>query len=117
MLAQLTETQNPESYAAKKELLNQNHIALWDVAQQAIRKGSLDSDIKRALPNDIPELLERQPGIKTIGFNGKKAEALFDQFFGREKEITYYSLPSTSPANAGISFDALCERWRALFWP
>lgn len=115
MLAHLTGTQNPESYLAKMELLYQNHIALWDVAQQAIRKGSMDSDIKNAVPNEIRELLKRNPGIKIIGFNGKKAEALFDKFFEREKGMTYWSLPSTSPANAGITFDALCGQWAVLF--
>lgn len=115
MLAHLTGSENPESYSAKNELLYQNHIALWDVAQQANRKGSMDSDIKNAVPNAIPELLERHPGIKLVGFNGKKAEALFDKFFVREKGTTYWSLPSTSPANAGFTFDALCGQWRVLF--
>lgn len=115
MLAYLTGSETPDDYSAKKELLYANRIALWDVAQQAIRKGSMDSDIKEAVPNDIPELLERHPSIKLVGFNGKKAEALFGKFFEREKGITYCSLPSTSPANAGITFDALCSQWRVLF--
>lgn len=115
MLAYLTGSETPDDYSAKKELLYANQITLWDVAQQAIRKGSMDSDIKNAVPNDIRELLERNPGIKTIGFNGKKAEALFDKFFEREKGMTYRSLPSTSPANAGITFDSLCGQWAVLF--
>ena len=115
MLAVITHYPPPEDYVAKKQLLFENRIGLWDVAQQAIRKGSMDSDIKNAVPNDIPALISQHPNLKAVGFNGRKAEALFDSHFVRHSDLRYYSLPSTSPANARISFEALCERWQKLF--
>ena len=115
MLAVMRECELPENYNDKKQLLLQNRIGLWDVAQQAERKGSLDSAIKNAEPNDIEIFIARHPSLNTIGFNGLKAEALYNRFFERKAEINYYSLPSTSPANAGCSLSTLCERWRVLF--
>lgn len=115
MLAVITDSPVPKDYPTKKKLLLQNRIGLWDVARQAIRKGSMDSDIKNAVPNDISGLIVRHPGLRLIGFNGRKAEALFDKHFNRSPNLGYLSLPSTSPANAGITFEALCERWRVLF--
>lgn len=117
LLARLTNSETPENYSDKKHLLLQNRIALWDVAHKANRKGSLDSAIKNAEPNDIQDFIVRHPDLKTIGYNGLKAEALYDRFFERKAEINYYSLPSTSPANAGCSIDQLFHRWRVLFSP
>ncbi|WP_056928713.1 hypothetical protein [Candidatus Symbiothrix dinenymphae] len=37
-----------------------------------------------------------------------------DKYFTRKPCINYISLPSTSPANAGINFDGLCEVWRQI---
>lgn len=114
VLATLTNSELPESYSDKKTLLLENRIGLWDVAHKANRKGSLDSDIKNAVPNDIAALISQHPHLKIIGFNGRKAEALYDRFFDRVERISYWSLPSTSPANAGCSLSMLCKRWRVL---
>lgn len=111
MLAGITDSPMPVSYADKKELLLRNRIGLWDVAHQAIRRGSLDSAIQQPEPNDIASFIERHPKLKVIAFNGRKAEALYKQFFSQSNKIQYFSMPSTSPANAGITFDQLRERW------
>ncbi len=115
VLATLTNSETPKNYSDKKGLLLQNRIGLWDVAFKANRKGSLDSGIKNAVPNDIATLISQHPRLKIIGFNGRKAEALHDRFFDRQVDLRYWSLPSTSPANAGCSLDELCERWWVLF--
>jgi len=115
LMARLTNSEIPENYSDKKRILLQNRIGLWDVVHKANRKGSLDSDIRNVVPNDIPTLIERHTRLKTIGFNGRKAEALHDRFFDRKAKIKYWSLPSTSPANAGCSMDQLFHRWGVLF--
>lgn len=102
------------SYSAKKALLLKSNIGVWDVAQQANRKGSLDSAIESEKPNDIEAFISAHKNLKVIGFNGKKAEVLFDKYFERKIEIKYISLPSTSPANAGIDFESICRIWRQL---
>jgi len=114
ILAALTNVPLPSRYSDKIQLLKDNNIAVWDVVHHAKRIGSLDSAIEQESPNDIESFLEHHRTIKTIGFNGKKSEALFDKYFNRKNHIRYISLPSTSPANAGIGFEALCERWKLL---
>jgi hypoxanthine-DNA glycosylase len=104
----------PTDYLSKKSILIQNKIALWDVAHKANRKGSLDSAIRDEEPNDIASLLEKYPTIKTIAFNGKKAEQLYDRYFQRSLHIKYLSMPSTSPANAIYQLDLLSQKWSAL---
>ena len=98
----------------KKLLLKKYKIGLWDVARSAERKGSLDSNIKREIPNDIQSLLIDFPSIKVIGFNGKKSESMFNKFFKPKPQIKYVSLPSSSPANMAISFEDICSRWSEL---
>ena len=101
-------------YASKKLFLKKHKIGLWDVAHSAERKGSLDSNIKREIPNDIQSLLIDFPSIKVIGFNGKKSESMFKKFFKPISSIKHVSLPSSSPANMAISFEDICSRWSEL---
>lgn len=114
VIACIYNSEMPENYEAKKTLLQKNRIGLWDVVQQAERKGSLDTAILNEKPNDITALLTTLPKIKKICFNGKKAEALYDKYFERKKEIHYLSLPSTSPANAVFTFEMLCQIWKDI---
>lgn len=106
----------PTDYESKKAMLIQNKIALWDVAHKADRKGSLDSAIRDEAPNDITSLLQNCHTIKTIAFNGKKAEQLYDRYFHRTSHIKYFSMPSTSPANAMCQLDMLCEKWNNILF-
>ena len=114
IVATITNNAIPIEYTDKLAILKNNSIALWDVVYQAIRPGSMDSSIEQETPNDIETLLHHHQNIKTIAFNGKKSEALFDKYFVRKSHIQYISLPSSSPANARITFEALCERWNKL---
>ena len=102
------------NYCDKTNLLKTNGIALWDVCQKAIRKSSLDSDIKDEKPNNLSKLLETYPTIATIAFNGQKAEKLYDKYFQRNKNINYMTLLSTSPANASYSYDQKIQNWKIV---
>ncbi|TYP97935.1 G/U mismatch-specific uracil-DNA glycosylase [Tenacibaculum adriaticum] len=102
------------NYTAKKEFLIKNKIALWDVCRLAERKSSLDSDIKNELPNSIENLIKSNPSIKIIGFNGRKTEQLYDKYFNRFEEVSYYTLLSTSPANARYSFEEKLNNWKSI---
>ena len=101
-------------YAEKKALLRENRIALWDVAGACRREGSSDSSIRQVRPNDIPRLIRRYKNIRTIFLNGKKAEALYRRYFGKIIRIPAYSLPSTSPAYAAMSFERKLNAWNAV---
>jgi len=113
MLATVFYEPQPTDYEAKKALLRRNRIALWDMAKSAYRKGSLDSDISDVVVNEIDELLAAHPSLRIVCFNGQKAFALFRQHFTQCEDVAYYSLPSTSPANAACSFARLCCEWGA----
>lgn len=101
-------------YEKRKELLQKNKIALWDVLQFCDRVGSLDSAIKNEIANDFERFLETHPNIKTILFNGQKAAAFFKKYVHLKKEYHLITLPSSSPANASQSFRSKLEEWKII---
>lgn len=115
IIATITEEEVPTTYGEKKSLLKRNKIGLWDVAKAVNRKGSLDTNITNAVPNDLEEFLKSNKKIKVIGFNGNKSANLFAKFFSRKSNIVYYNLASTSPANTGINFEQICKEWKRIF--
>ncbi len=91
-----------------------NNIAIWDVCYSAIRKGSMDSAIKEEIPNKINELIELNPLISTVAFNGQKAAKLYEKYFPKIDNIDYITLLSTSPANAKFSFEEKLINWSQI---
>ena len=57
--------------------------------------------------------------IKLIVLNGKKAGSLFEKYQAPvlNGEVPYVVLPSTSPANAAMKFETLCEKWKEALSP
>ncbi len=104
-------------YTTKKELLLQHKVALWDVLQACKREGSLDSAIEQEVPNDFNDFLEKHPEITHIFFNGQKAAAYFKKYVTTTKVYQLQVMPSTSPANAGKSFEAKLAEWEAIRIP
>lgn len=104
-----------DSIEAKKALCFENDILLWDVLSACERQGSLDSAIKQPEANDFEKLFQRFPDLKHVVFNGKAAEALFKkQVIKQQKlpqDLVFHSLPSTSPANARLTFEN-----KRVFW-
>lgn len=101
-------------YETRKALLQKNKIALWDVLQYCDRIGSLDSAIKNEIANDFETFLKNHPNIKTILFNGQKAHAFFKKYIHLKNEYQLITLPSTSPANAGKTFDSKLTEWKII---
>ena len=100
------------AYPEKLQILLNNNIALWDTIKSCNRIGSLDSDIQNETPNDIRKLLKKYPNIKIICLNGNKSYSAFKKYFPDLLEkYNCYKMPSTSPANAGYSLDALIQEW------
>lgn len=99
-------------YETKKKLLLQNDIALWDVLQVCERQGSLDSAIVKEVPNDFKSFLNAHPKITHIYFNGQKAAHYFKKYVETDSNYTLVTLPSTSPANAGMSFEKKLAIWQ-----
>lgn len=114
ILSSVTKEPLSSTYKEKQAFLLKNKLGIWDVARSVNRKGSLDSAIQNEVPNDIPGFIKTHPNLKVVAFNGGKAESLFDKYFDRLDNLTYVSLPSSSPANTGFTFDSLCERWEKI---
>ncbi|MCX8523804.1 DNA-deoxyinosine glycosylase [Chryseobacterium formosus] len=102
-----------EDYDEKINILNKNHIALWDVIDSCERKGSLDSEIKNEEANQIEELLEKHPNITAIFCNGGKSYKNLQKLLGKNFRIPIYLLPSTSPLHT-ISFERKFEDWKKI---
>lgn len=116
ILSTITNKELPTAYAEKNEFLLKSGIGVWDVAHKATRNGSLDSAMKDEEPNDLDAFIANHKNLTVIGFNGKKAELLFNKFFTRKRGLRYVSLPSSSPANAGITFEDICTSWSRLLF-
>lgn len=107
----LFDTPYSKEYEERKNLLLNNHIAVWDVLEACLREGSLDSAIQEEVPNDIESFLKLHPNIRHIFFNGQKAAAFFKKYIKLEQEYYLTTLPSTSPANAGKTFENKLKEW------
>lgn len=114
VIRHLYDSPNTTDYIDKVNLLLDNGIGLWDVCAEASRPGSMDLAIKDESPNPIIALLEANPGIKLVVFNGQKAYKLYAKYFDEKENIRYLCLPSTSPANAKTNFEQLVTYWRTI---
>lgn len=104
----------PLSYPEKLRLVKKNRVALWDTIGSCERVGAADGAIRCVVPNDIPGLLKKYPGIRKIFVNGKLAEKLFRLHFGGKVELPASYLPSTSPAHASMSFREKLRKWEEV---
>jgi hypoxanthine-DNA glycosylase len=104
----------PDDYETRLSFVRERRIALWDVCAAAERRASLDTEIRREVPNTIHELLDANPGITTVAFNGGTARRLYDRHFKRRPRLSYLHLPSTSPAHASRSFIEKLALWQPL---
>lgn len=104
----------PSTYAEKMDFIHNNHLALWDVLQSCERQGSLDSDIKAEVPNDIRQLLHDFPSIHSLVFSSQKAAQYFKKYVGQIEGIQLITLPSPSGANARMPFAQKLEAWRIV---
>jgi TDG/mug DNA glycosylase family protein len=108
------ETPFSADYEQRKSVILNNRIALWDVLEACVREGSLDSAIEQEVANDFDSFLKAHPNIKHIYFNGQKAAKYFKHYVAVGDRYTLLTLPSTSPANAGMSFEKKLLEWESI---
>ena len=113
VLAAVFEAEIPHSTDEKREFLLGHHIALWDVIASCEIVGSSDSSIRSVVPNDLSLILSAAP-IKKIFVNGRTAETCYKRFSEKLTGRAAFCLPSTSPANARMTLDALTLEWRKI---
>jgi TDG/mug DNA glycosylase family protein len=104
------------AYAERVRRLSEAGVGLWDVCAAANRPGSLDLSIRHdtVVPNDFVAFLKAHPQLKLICFNGAKAADLFRKHVKLNDTVRCIDLPSTSPANAAMSFPDKVKRWSVI---
>ena len=107
-------------YEKRIAQISQKPVVLWDTLKSCYRPGSLDSAITRdsVEANEIPELLRKYPGIRAVACNGTTSADYFRKLVLPEltavNAIELLKMPSTSPANAGMTFAQKLDAWRRL---
>lgn len=97
-------------YERRLARLRARGVALWDVIAEADRPGSLDSDIRGEVHNEILSLI-RRTGVRAVFVNGGKAEAALRRC---APEVAAIRLPSSSPANASVPYARKLRAWRRI---
>lgn len=95
-------------------VLTKNNIALWDTLMLCQRQGSADSAIEQEIPNDINTFLKVNSSLRAVVFNGQTAYKYYKKYNTLYDNISYFVMPSTSPANAAMSFDQKLEKWAVI---
>ena len=101
------------AYPERLEVLRERGLGLWDVYARVRREGSLDSAIEAAELNDLAGLRRIAPGLEAVAHNGAESARTMRRL--QALGFAVHRLPSTSPANAGWSFDRKLAAWRETF--
>jgi len=106
-------------YDRRLHCLRESGIALWDVAHQCVRLGSLDANMCNVQVNDFGPFFALHPHIHAIFFNGRKSEDMYHRIVLPAlsepwRELPQTCLPSTSPAHAARSFAQKLAIWQVV---
>ena len=117
IMSELLQFDATAPYSVRVRALKSARIALWDVLHSCIREGSLDSMIERdtQIANDFRAFFRTHTRISHVFFNGATAQACFKRHVLGDLDVgsvSYARLPSTSPANASMSFAEKLGAWR-----
>ncbi len=106
-------------YEANAIKLKAAGIALWDVLASCTRHSSLDADIDKdsISANNFEAFFLIHPSITHVFFNGAMAEKCFHRYVKLNLEfraLQYKRLPSTSPANASMTYNQKLNAWKVI---
>ena len=113
IMAALLGTDIPQTTEEKRAFLLAHRIALWDVIASCDIAGSSDASIRNAVPNDLSPILETA-SVRQIFTNGGTAHRLYRKYIYPLTGRADIVLPSSSPANAARSLDALIDAWQIV---
>ena len=117
VLAEILNTNVPESMDEKIKFLLSHHIAIYDAAISCEIKGSSDAKMTDVEPANL-EPIFKAAKITQVYANGGKAHEICEKYLKTQilnatgKEAV--KLPSTSPVNANFSFERLVQEWTAV---
>ena len=101
------------SYQIRIDWLLARGVGLWDVYAACERDGSLDSQIRHPVVNDLSALRRLCPQLQAIAHNG--GESFKHARHTATSGLPVHKLPSTSPANASWRFERKLAAWREIF--
>jgi TDG/mug DNA glycosylase family protein len=99
-------------YDGRLARLLAHQIGLWDTVAACKREGSLDAAIRQAQANELSVLERHCPHLVRVCFNGKTSGKSEQRF--RTAGFDTLVLPSSSPANAQMSFDDKLTIWQKI---
>ena len=100
-------------YPERQAKLTQHCVALWDVIRTCVRPGSADSRIRQPVPNDIACFVRSHPSVRLVALNGRTAGSCYHRF-AEVPGLPSVVLPSTSPANARVSYEDMVRVWERV---
>ncbi len=103
----------PTSIEGRRSLLRRHHLALHDVLARADISGASDASIANPVANDLTPILVAAP-IAGIFCTGQTAGRLYRRLIEPALGVPCTVLPSTSPANARWSKDALVKAYEPV---
>ena len=101
-------------YGDRKNIIYSRGVAVWDVIERCRVEGALDKNIKDpAFNHSLPDFI-RTHGIKKVLFNGRMAHTFYMRGIGTADgdAVMFETLPSTSPANAGMRYEEKLSAWK-----
>ncbi len=116
VLAAMFGEEPPVSVEEKTALVLRNRLALWDTVASCEIVGSSDASITNVAANDLRPIFAAAD-IRAVFCNGGTSFRWYNRLLrdslGREASL----LPSTSPANARWTAEALTAAWKAAILP
>ena len=113
LMARLTGEPVPQNVDEKRALALRHGIALWDTIASCDIRGSSDASIVNVVPNDVGAILKAAP-VLAVFTNGATSTKLYEKYVYPQTGVPSVPLPSTSPANAAMTADALFEKWSVI---
>ena len=103
----------PETVEEKRALVLRRGVALWDAIEECDITGSSDASIRNAVPTDLPRVLAAAD-IRAVFVNGAASARVYERWQFPRTGVPAIRLPSTSPANAAWSLEALIRAWQVV---
>lgn len=120
IIIELLQLDASTSYQGRIRALKSARIAVWDALESCVRVGSSDTTIGHEIANDFEKFFRRHASITHVFFNGAKAQTCFRRHVMKKpgvQRLEYQRLPSTSPANASLSYARKLAAWRVILGP
>lgn len=121
ILAEVLGFDDDIDYPGRVRQLRRHRVALWDVLKSCYRPGSMDADIHNdnLVVNDFDGFLSTHKHIRSVFFNGSKAQQLWYRFVAPQlapqlQPAECLRLPSTSPAYAAMSYADKLRAWGTI---